>query len=118
MALALLSALGIQLTINLKRTIAEERFRSAVHDKLDGILDSSSGAHVADIRFEVHHHGVIVRAVIRGPAEPGPEQVAAMEDALPRPPSGSLELRIRFVKTEIINRKGPVLADRGFAPQR
>ena len=50
--LVLVSALGIQLTINLRKTIEQERFKSAVESKLDGFFDSSPGARLASVRFE------------------------------------------------------------------
>ena len=38
-----------------------------------------------------------------------------METKLPSPPDGTpVELRVRFVQTEIINRDGPLYEDNGF----
>lgn len=50
-----------------------------------------------------------------GPHPPSSSQVAAMEAQLPSPPDGTrIELRIRFVETNIITRDGPLYQDAGF----
>lgn len=57
----------------------------------------------------------VVRTVVRGPQPPLPAQIAAMEAGLPSPPDGTaLDLRIRFVKTLIVNREGPLFEDSKF----
>jgi hypothetical protein len=52
---------------------------------------------------------------VRGPSPPLPGQVAQIEEKLPQPPDKtSLELRVRFVTTSIINRDGALYKDAAF----
>jgi hypothetical protein len=68
----------------------------------------------ADERERTRPGKVIVSAVVRGPSAPDAKQVAAMEDKLPRPPAGSIELQIRFVEARTIGRNGGSLDGRGI----
>jgi len=115
--LGILVGLGVLLTFDLRNTIAEEEFKSSVRSALSRWLEGAPGTYLAGVRLEHHAGRVIVSAVVRGPSAPDAKQVAAMEDNLPRPPAGSIELQIRFVEAQTIDRNGSVWADAEFAPQ-
>ena len=54
----------------------------------------------------------IVRAVVRGPYEFTPAQVAAIAAKLPTPPNGlSMDFRLRFVQTAVITPNGYLYND-------
>jgi hypothetical protein len=54
----------------------------------------------------------IVRAVVRGPYEFSPAQVAAIAAKLPTPPSGLvMDFRLRFVQTAVITPNGYLYND-------
>lgn len=114
-SIAILLVLAVVLTNSLHRVVARQIYETTTRFTLQQKINSSLGSHLAVVQFETNRGTTIVRAVVRGPNPPSPVQVAAMEAELPSPPDDTeLELRIRFVQTEIINRDGPLYEDNGF----
>ena len=114
-SIVILLALGVILAANLQHVVAQQVFESTSRGLLQRQVETSPGSYLAEVRFETTPGTTIVRAVTRGPAAPSAAQVAAMEATLPAPPDGTvLELRVRFVRTEIINRDGQMFEDAQF----
>jgi uncharacterized hydrophobic protein (TIGR00271 family) len=119
-SIAILVVLAIVLTRSLHKTVDRQFFETTTRFTLEQKIDASEGSHLAEVRFETVRGEkspgkTIVRAVVRGPNPPSATQVAAMEAVLPRPPDGTnIELRIRFLETNIINRDGLLYKDERF----
>lgn len=106
-SLLLLSLMTITLATNLQRTFVQQSYRTKVGQILTQDINAISDSYVADIRFETVQNKSIVRAVVRGINAPSVRQVAAIEAKFPLlSDKVENELRIRFVKTMIIDRKG------------
>jgi len=115
LSIVILVALGISLSVNSRRAIAQQLFETKTHSILQQEIDSSLGSHLVAVRFAKAAGQTIVRAVVRGPNPPAAEQVAALEDQLPSPPDGTeATLRIRFVQLIIIDRTGVLQSDVAF----
>jgi uncharacterized hydrophobic protein (TIGR00271 family) len=119
-SIVILLALAFVLTGSLHRTIEEQLFQTTARYTLTKIIDSSPGSHLADVWFEkvsdnASAEKIIVRAVVRGPSPPSPGQIGNMEAQIPPPPgSAAVELRIRFVQTDIFTRNGQLYKDTKF----
>jgi uncharacterized hydrophobic protein (TIGR00271 family) len=110
--LAIMMVLGVTLTINLNRVIGRELYETTTRAVLRRALEALEGSHLTEVRFEGTPRTTIIRAVVRGPAPPSAAQIAAMEDQLPAPPDGTRpELRVRFVETVVLTRKGRSFTD-------
>jgi uncharacterized hydrophobic protein (TIGR00271 family) len=114
-SIALLIVLGLILAHNLHQVISKQLFEASTRGTLRREISASAGYYLTDVRFETTNGITIVRAVVRGPNPPTAQEVAALESKLPLPPYGtSIELRIRFVETVIVNRYGLLYTDSGF----
>ncbi len=114
-SITILVALAVVLTMSLERVAARQLYETTSRIILQREISSSVGSYLVDVRFESVPEVTIVRAVMRGPNPPSAAQVAAMEAQLPPPFDGTtLELRIRFVQTMIINRDGLLYTDIEF----
>jgi uncharacterized hydrophobic protein (TIGR00271 family) len=115
-SILLLSVLAIVLTDSLHEVLTRRIYESAVRSTLQREFDNSLGSHLVEVRFDdAERTRSIVRAVVRGPSPPSAAQVAAMEATLPAHPGHqSVELRVRFVPTTIINRDGVQLENVPF----
>lgn len=114
-SIAILFVLAIVLTNSLQRVVAKQIYETTTQFTLQQDVNSSLGSHLVAVQFETIPGATIVRAIVRGPHPPSATQVAAMETKLPSPPDGSeVELRVRFVQTEITNRDGPLYDDNRF----
>ena len=114
--LILLAVLAAGLAVSLHRMVARTLYESALRARLAQQVEASPGCHLAEVRLETSAGGTnLVRAVLRGPRAPTPEQVAVMEDGLPPSPDGRpSELRVRFVTTLILSRHGELYHDTPF----
>jgi uncharacterized hydrophobic protein (TIGR00271 family) len=121
-SICILLGLAVMLTASLKETVSRQLFETATRFTLQRDINVLQGSHLAEVRFEtvagedgIRPGTTVVRAVVRGPQPPSTAQIAAMEAGLPAPPDKTAtELRIRFVKTLIIKRDGPLYEDREF----
>jgi len=115
LSMTILTVLAVLLTRNLQHVIAKQLFETSVRETLRQQVGASSGYHLAEVRFETTEDTTIVRAVVRGPNPPSAQLVASVESLLPAVPDGtSIELRVRFVQTAIINRDGLLYTDTDF----
>lgn len=108
-SLVLLGVMTITLATNLQQTFTQQSYRTKVRQILTRDINAISNNNLteADIRFETVENKSIVRAVVRGISAPSSQQVAAIEAKFPVPSAKvENELRIRFVRTMIIDRKG------------
>jgi len=116
-SITILLVLAVVLTMSLQRVVARQLYETTTRFTLQQEINASMGSNLAEVRFETVPGTTIVRAVMRGPSPPSAAQVAAMETRLPSPPDGTtVELRIRFVQTTIINRDGLLYKDVEFGP--
>jgi uncharacterized hydrophobic protein (TIGR00271 family) len=110
--LLILVALIAVLTVNLQRLIVKEVYEASVRDELQSRASMHEGAYLADVRFRREAAHLIVTAVYRTPVAFVPEQVAAIERALPGPPGGvSVELRIRSIPITVASKDGYLYAN-------
>jgi hypothetical protein len=114
-SIALLLVLAIVLTGSLQQVVARHLYETNTRFTLQQEINASVGNYLEDVRFETDPGITIVRAVVRGPNAPSAAQVAAMEATLPAPPDQTtVELRVRYVVTSIINRNGLLYTDAAF----
>lgn len=108
-SLVLLVVLFVVLGWNTKLLVSEVIFQSNVRKNLQNELTHFLGARLADTQITREDDRFIVRAVVRGPYPLSARDVGSLEAALPRPVDGlPLELRVRFVKVEVMSAAGPV----------
>jgi uncharacterized hydrophobic protein (TIGR00271 family) len=111
-SIVILIGLAVILTGNLHNVISRQLFESSVKGILRAETGTKAGFHLAETRFETTKNSTIVRAVIRGPHPPTAQEVATIENKLPKPPGGTnIVLRVRFVDTMTINRDGLLFTD-------
>ncbi|MGF6597569.1 putative hydrophobic protein (TIGR00271 family) [Paraburkholderia sp. GAS448] len=103
--------LSVVLAASLHRVVVQHQYEVATRAVLQQGINATPGNYLADVRFDRSGDNVnIIRAVVRGPNPPSAAQVAALEAQLPRSPDlMPSELRIRFVRTMIINPHGLVV---------
>lgn len=111
----ILALLCVALADNLHRMISRQSYENGVRRVVAEAMERVDGNHLVEVRFEPTPRKIIVRAVVRGPHAPAPDDVRAIEDRLPRATEGvANELRIRFVETIVIGRDGRLFdTDRG-----
>jgi uncharacterized hydrophobic protein (TIGR00271 family) len=106
-SLGILLALAVLLTANLRRLIHNESYEASVRTTLQREATAHQGAYLADVRFRREIGRIVVTAVYRTPVPFAPEQVAAIEGALPRAGGGAdLELRIRSIPITVASKQG------------
>jgi len=114
-SITILLVLAVVLTSSLERVVVRQIFETTTRFTLQKEINSSLGSRLVEVQFETIPEITIIRAVVRGPNPPSAAQVAALEAELPSPPDDTkVELRVRFVQTEIINRDGPLYEDNDF----
>lgn len=108
--IAVVLGLAVFLTINLSNTVAKALFETRTRGVLASGLEGVDGAHLAEVRFDRTKQTMLVRAVVRGPRPPTIAQIGAMQAKLPDPPRADrakrVELRVRFVQTQILTAHG------------
>jgi uncharacterized hydrophobic protein (TIGR00271 family) len=106
-SVALFVALGVLLTLNLRRLIRNESYEASVRTALQVEAASHQGVYLADVRFRRETGQVVVIAVYRTPIAFTPEQVAKIERTLPRAGGDTnVELRIRSIPITVASRQG------------
>ena len=115
-SIVVLLALAVLFTTSLRRIVARQLYEASTRFTLQEVIKDSVGSHLVAVQFDETVPGKnIVRAVVRGPNPPSPAQVAELEAKIPIPPDRkTVELRIRFVQTMIINKDGPLYWDVEF----
>lgn len=110
--ISIMIGLGILLTHNLTATINKFNFESQTRVVLAKGIESINGALLNEVRFQAADGKLVIRAVMIGPYAPDNNMVAAFEDRIaPNYLHIPNELRIRFVKTNVITRKGELFND-------
>jgi uncharacterized hydrophobic protein (TIGR00271 family) len=105
-------ALGVVLFGNLRQVITDQTFRTQTYGIVQEQITELSGMYLEEVRYETTPQALIVRAVVRGPFELTPAQVAYIAGKLPAPPNGlTMDFRLRFVKTIVITGNGYLYDD-------
>ncbi len=104
--------LGVMLTYNLVYVVNKFNFENSTRSNLTKEINAIDGGYVRQVRFNEENGKLIIRAVMRGPYEPDKNKVAQMETTIePNYLKIPNELRIRFVKTEVITKEGKIFTD-------
>jgi hypothetical protein len=112
LSIIIVVALGVVLFGNLRQVVIDQTFRSQTYEIVQAQIKDFPGAFLEDVRYETIPHTLIVRAVIHGPDEFTPLQVAGIAAKLPAPPNGlTMDFRLRFVKTTVITPDGYLYND-------
>ena len=99
--------LGILLTFNLSFLIRKLVFENSTRNILTEHIDSTLGNFLSNVRHNSEEGKMTIRAEVTGTELPNENQVALLENQIPGNPLHlPNELRIRFVKTEIMTRNG------------
>jgi uncharacterized hydrophobic protein (TIGR00271 family) len=107
--LCIIVGLGIMLTLNLSFVIRKLIFENTVRNILTEKIDALPGNLLSDVLFNREKGKIIIRAEVTGTELPNESQVATMENQIPANYLGlTNELRIRFVKTEVITKNGRI----------
>ena len=107
-----LLVLGVVFFANLRHVVIEETYKVKTHAILQAEVRKVEGDYLADIRYQNTPDAFIVRAVVRGPRQLTPEQVAAIQARMPPSPSGlATDFRVRFVKAAVITSHGFLFTD-------
>jgi uncharacterized hydrophobic protein (TIGR00271 family) len=108
-SLIILVALAGFMVFNLQQTVRDQLYRSQTEDVLRQEVAQWPGAYLAEVRYEDTDEGTVVRAVVRAPEPPTAEQVGEAEAKLPLAPgTASTDLRVRFVRVEVITPQGEI----------
>jgi uncharacterized hydrophobic protein (TIGR00271 family) len=116
-SIVILVALGVLLTVNLRRLIRNEVYEASVRTVLQREAAARPGAYLEDVRFRREVGRIVVTAVYRTPVAFAPEQVAVIEGKLPGPNGlTNLELRIRSIPVTVASKRGYLYAgdDAGY----
>lgn len=112
LSIAILVALAVLLTMNLRRLIQNEMYEAAIRSALQREAVARPGAYLADVRFRRELKRIVVTAIYRTPVAFAPEQVAVIEDTLPRMDGAAeIELRIRSVPVIVASKQGYLYSD-------
>ena len=108
-----LLALGVVLIRNLDQVIVDQTFKTQTYGIVQKQITAFPGTFLESIGYDsTTSKTEIVRAVVRGPYELTPAQVATVAVGLPVPPKGrSMDFRVRFVQTAVITPNGYLYND-------
>jgi len=117
-SIAILCVLAIVLTDKVQEILARKGFEL----KTESILRSkiiSASSYMMPVRFIENDSDLcIVSAGMVAPTPPTPAQIVELEKLLPPHPEGkALELRLRYARTTVLNRNGPLFNDIEFELQ-
>jgi uncharacterized hydrophobic protein (TIGR00271 family) len=104
--------LSVYLLWSLSQVVTDQTFRTQTFEIVQEQVMQFPGTYLEEIRYEKTPRTFIVRAIVRGPDELTPTQVAAISAKLSSPPKGLLlDFRLRFVKTTTITSNGYLYND-------
>ena len=107
--LCIIVGLGTMLTLNLSIVIRKLIYENTVRNILTEKIDALPGDLLSDVLFNREKGKLIIRAEVTGTELPNESQIASMESQIPANYLGlNNELRIRFVKTEVITKNGRI----------
>ena len=110
--LSIMIGLGILLTHNLVSTINKFNFETRTRAMLVKEFESMHGSLLNEVRYQKEDGKLIIRAVMIGPNAPNTNTVAAFEEKIaPNYLKIPNELRIRFIKTNVITSNGELFND-------
>jgi uncharacterized hydrophobic protein (TIGR00271 family) len=111
-SVAMLVALAVLLTVNLRRLIRNEVYEASVRSVLQREASAHPGAYLVDTRFRREPGHLVITAIYRTPIPFAPAQVAVIEDALPSVDTRTtLELRIRSIPVTVASGRGYLYSD-------
>ena len=85
-SISILILLAVIFTNNLQQVTDKYFFETTVNEILRNEIDPLPGSFVTEVGFETTSNTTIIRALVRGPNPPSPEQVGELEAKLPVPP--------------------------------
>jgi uncharacterized hydrophobic protein (TIGR00271 family) len=104
--------LGVVFSVNLRHVVIEQIYKVKTHAILLAEVRKVEGNYLVDIRYQKTPDALIVRAVVRGPHQLTPEQVAAIEGKMLPDPNGlATDLPVRFVQATVITSHGLLYTD-------
>jgi uncharacterized membrane protein len=104
--------LGVVFSTNLRHVVTEQLYKVKIHAILQEEVSKVEGDYLDDIRYQKTPGALIVRAVVRGPHQLTPEQVAAIgSKILPNPNGLATDFRVRFVQATVITSHGFLYTD-------
>ena len=108
--LCIMIGLGLLLFFNLSFVVKKIIFENITRNLLTEQIDEIPGNYLSGVRYNKEDGRLIIRAEVTGTARPDSVWVGSMESKIPVNYFGlPNELRIRFVKTEIITKEGRIL---------
>jgi len=117
-SITILCILAIVLTEKVHEILARKFFESKTESILREKIISPSSYALQPRFIETDRNKCIVMMGMVAPSPPTSEQVATLEKLLPPHPEGkSVELRLRYVQTMIVNRAGPLYSEDVFELQ-
>jgi uncharacterized hydrophobic protein (TIGR00271 family) len=107
--LCIITGLGVLLTINLASVAKKLIFENITRNLLTEQVNETPGNFLSEVRYNKEGGKLVIRAVVTGIELPTSTQVGLMENKIPTNYLGlPNELRIRFLKTEVITREGRI----------
>ncbi len=105
-SLVILLILTAALSVNFSRNIDKQQYETKLREHLEKALKPFPGVRLSDVRFEQTDDKEVVFATVITPYSLSPQRVGIVEDALPKPSQGRLELHIRSIIAKETTRNG------------
>ena len=113
-SIVILIILGVILTVNMRYLVKDQAYRVATRSAVRREIEKFKGSYLTDIHFEKVGNTTIIRAVVMGPRQIAPKDVAAVEAKLLGPDDGQrTDFRVRFIKTTVVTSRGMLYKDGG-----
>jgi uncharacterized hydrophobic protein (TIGR00271 family) len=107
--LCIIAGLGALLTFNLASVAKKLIFENITRNLLTEKVNETPGNFLSEVRYNKENGKLVIRAVVTGTELPNSTQVELMENKIPANYLGiPNELRIRFLKTEVITKEGRI----------
>jgi uncharacterized hydrophobic protein (TIGR00271 family) len=105
--LCIITGLGLLLTFNLTYVVKKLIFENITRNLLIQQINKTPYDYLSEIRYNNEDGKLVIRAVVTGTEPPDSTEVGLMENKIPSNYLGlPNELRVRFIKTEIITKQG------------
>jgi uncharacterized hydrophobic protein (TIGR00271 family) len=101
--------LGLLLTLNLTSVVKKLVFENTTRNLLTEQIEETPGNFLSQVSYNKEADKLIIRAVVEGLVLPDSNRVGLMQSKIPVNYLGlPNELRIRFIKTEVMTREGRI----------
>jgi uncharacterized hydrophobic protein (TIGR00271 family) len=110
--LCIITVLGLILTFNLASVVKKQIFESTTRNLLTEQVNATPGNFLSTVNYHREEGKLIIRAIVTGTLRPDSTEVGSMERKIPINYLGlPNELRIRFVKVEVMTKEGRILKE-------